>query len=448
MKNFYSKMFLLLIAAVTLSFTANAQTYKEDPKYGATPEQREANVLKLNYFNDAYNNKDYNAAVKYLQELIVAAPKSSQNLYINGINIYRNKVMSATSVAEKAVYVDSLMMLYDLRMEHFGDDVKRGRKYVAGIKARDFMDLKPTDKIGIKKHFEEAIKIGAHEIDMELINLYFFALAEDYKSDNIETSALLDEYDTLSKIYDADKSPEAAELRKQFDALFIASGAANCENLEKVFKPQIEANKTDIALLEKTFSLLMRNNCVSPFQVEVGELLYKAKPSSQIALSLAAGFEASKNFAKARTYLNEAISIETDPEMKSNLALRIAGGEFSQESYKTAAEWARQAIDLNPNNGYAYIILAQAYAVGSSKSCSETFDKQTVFWLVVDNLLKAKDLLASDANQVANIDTQIASSRGYWPSNEDTFFRSVEPGKSYNVSCGWISGRTTVRTIR
>jgi len=35
--------------------------------------------------------------------------------------VMKNKIARAKSVAEKKTYIDSLMLLYDLRIENFGD---------------------------------------------------------------------------------------------------------------------------------------------------------------------------------------------------------------------------------------------------------------------------------------------------------------------------------------
>ncbi|UKI39110.1 MAG: hypothetical protein L6V35_08075 [Alistipes putredinis] len=65
-----------MAAAVSVS----AQSWKEDPRYGNTPEEREENVKILNFFNDAWDAKNYDDANKYLAHLLEKAPKATQNL--------------------------------------------------------------------------------------------------------------------------------------------------------------------------------------------------------------------------------------------------------------------------------------------------------------------------------------------------------------------------------
>ena len=60
MKKIMYKAALLIVSAMSVSYAAQAQAYLQDPKYGNTPEERKENVLRINYFNDAYKNKNYN----------------------------------------------------------------------------------------------------------------------------------------------------------------------------------------------------------------------------------------------------------------------------------------------------------------------------------------------------------------------------------------------------
>lgn len=442
MKTMICKSVLLMLATAGFSLSAGAQAYKEDPKYGSNPEEREQTVLNINFFSDAYKSKDYNRAAHFLQEVIKVAPRASQNIYINGINIYRTKVAEATTAQQRQIYLDSLMTLYDLRIENFGDSPTRGTAYLLALKARDYLDLHPDDKPMIEKLFKEAMDAAGDGADPELINIYFNSLVDAYKEDKLATDLLLSEYDRLSKIYESSVAEDKEEQKKLFDQLFVTSGAASCENLEKVFKPAID-DSPDVETLRKVFRLLGANECTTDFQLSVSEKLYAAEPSSAVALLIASAYEAKKDYASARKYLDESIATESDPAEKAKLALRIAAGELDQNRGREAADFARRAIEFDPSNGYAYMILGNAYALGA-QNCSG-FDRQTAYWLVVDVWAKAKDLLPAEAE---SLNSKIANVRAGFPSSEEAFFRGLNNGDGYTVNCGWVSGRTTVRLNR
>lgn len=420
---------------------AQDEAYKQDPRYGSTPEERHQNVLNLNFLTEKYNAKQYDEALNFLRPLLESAPQASQNMYIYGANIYENKIAAATSLDAKNKYIDTLMMIYDKRMESFGDHATYGKPYITALKAQKYIQYKPSDIAAITKAFNEAYQVSGNNIDPDLVVLYFNSIVNAYKEDAVETDVLLNEYDRLAPIFAENATPEKDEAKKTFEALFVSSGAANCENLEKVFRPQIAAEPDNMDLLKKVMGLLTRAKCTTPFLGEVGEKIYAAEPSSSVALALAQVFE--NDVEKSHKYLNEAIKVETDPVTKASLATQLAGNELNRNNARAAADYAKQAIEYNPEYGPAYMILAQAYAVGSN-NCSG-FARQTAFWLVVDTLSKARSLMDGDVEQCKKIDAQIATYRGYFPPQDDIFFNTLEVGSGYTVNCGWVSGRTTVR---
>ncbi len=442
MKKHYLKL-VLVSAACMLSVAAWAQdeAYKQDPRYGSSPEERHQNVLNLNFLTEKYKMKQYDEALTFLRPLLATAPQASQNMYIYGANIYENKIAAATSLDEKNKYIDTLMMIYDKRMENFGDHAKYGKPYITALKAQKHIQYRPNDIAGITKTFNEAYQVSGNNIDPELVILYFNAIVNAYKEDAIETDLLLNEYDRLSPLFAENVTPQKEEAKKTFEALFVSSGAANCDNLEKVFRPQVEADPNNLDLLKKVMGLLTRAKCTTPFLGEVGEKIYEVEPSSSIALTLAQVFE--NDPEKANKYLNDAIAAETDPIAKASLATQLAGNELANDNARAAADYAKQAIEYNPEYGPAYMMLAHAYAVGTN-SCGD-FSRQAAFWLVVDTLTKARSLMEGDEEQCKNIDAQIATYRGYFPKQEDIFFNTLEVGSGYTVNCGWVSGRTTVR---
>ena len=159
---------------------------------------------------------------------------------------------------------------------------------------------------------------------------------------------------------------------------------------------------------------------------------------------LATALEERQETDKAIQYLTQAMEHESNPVQQANIAVRIAGTELSAKRAQSAAQYARQAISINPDNGFAYLMLAQAYVIGTS-SCSDAFAKQSVYWLASDALGNARRLLSEDPAQVENIDSQLAAFRANFPAADECFFRGLKDGDSFDVSCGWISGRTTVR---
>ena len=67
------------------------------------------------------------------------------------------------------------------------------------------------------------------------------------------------------------------------------------------------------------------------------------------------------------------------------------------------------------------------------------------FWVAVDYLQRAAaadPTVADEANGLA------AQYRRYFPKMEDAFFLDITDGSGYTVSCGGMTERTTVRTVK
>lgn len=121
----------LLVAAMFVfgGTTVFAQTRELGPEWGenATQEERYQNALKFNFYRDAYNSQRYDDALGYLPELIKNSPRGAQNIYVYAINIYKNKIQRSMDLNQRKGYVDSLIVLYDLREQYFGNDARTYR---------------------------------------------------------------------------------------------------------------------------------------------------------------------------------------------------------------------------------------------------------------------------------------------------------------------------------
>ena len=180
-----TKFFVGLVCALIVG-TATAQDFS-DPQYakwGETPEQRKENILASTFLKEEVNNRNYDQATVYLQQLLQRCPGASENTYANGIRLYKMKINRAKSLAEKNVYVDSLLLLYDIRLQYFGAHPKRGKVYLLERKAREHLTYREGDREGIRADFEAAIAAQVEAngtANPELVAIYFKNLCDDYQ---------------------------------------------------------------------------------------------------------------------------------------------------------------------------------------------------------------------------------------------------------------------------
>jgi len=442
------KLFIGLAFALVAG-SASAQDFS-DPQYakwGETPEQRKENILASTFLKEELNNRNYNQAAKYLQQLLQNCPAASENTYANGIKLYKMKVNRAKSLAEKNGYVDSLLLLYDIRLQYFGAHPKRGKAYILDRKAREHLTYRESDREGIRSDFEAAIAAQVEvngTADPELVAIYFKNLCDDYSNDIVDAMTIVNAYDTNAKYFE-NLDASQAEYKSQFETCFGASGAASCENLQKIFEPKIAATPNDEALLAQTFQLMAKANCESDFFLSVGEMYYNLNPQSSVAMLLAQIFQNKKDFAKANQYLREALAKEIVAEEREKLLARIGILEMTANNYAAAIKAFNESINIDEtdDDGLAIYFLAQCYVAGS-KDCSTELSKHSVYWLAYDLVQKAIPLLeVTDATVATNAKNLANSYRSVFPTAEECFFAELKEGATYTINCGLAKGLTT-----
>lgn len=440
---------LLLCAVFCVgAFSASAQAYLTNPNYGATEAERTENAKLLSAFQFSVNLKDYPRASMELKDLLQRAPKATENLYIRGIDIYRNLYSKATTDQQKQVCMDSLLTIFDLRAAAFGDHPKRGLAFILSNKALTFNNYaSDTDKAKLYEMFDEAVEAGKDVIDsedVEVIGTYFSALTNSYQYDEITADDYLSKYDNVAKVLEGVDNEFANKIRLDVETLFAQSGAANCDNIEKIFKPQYDADPSNSDLMKKILGLFSRARCNNDFQTALLEKYYVIDPQPEFALMLAGVYEERKDYSKAMEYMKVALTNEKDPVKKLSYLLRASGQMLAIEKYREAADYAKQAMELDNNNGIAYYFYANAVNSGVATGCSGD-NRSYALWLVYDLFNQAYQRLPEGDSQRENARMAMSQCAANFPKKQDLFMSALEDGSGYNVNCGWVSGRTTVR---
>lgn len=439
------KLILSLAILFTGGFALQSQAQQFGPEWGEKPEDRMLMVRAYNFLGDNVRGGNYGKAAYYLQQLLEKAPTATIHIYVQGINLYKARIDKAADRTEKMAMLDSLMIVYDLGIANMSEKDPGTTTRFKQLRAYDYMEYNPMDRQGIAERFRQAITEMGDEVDPDLILIYFNELTTDFKNDDVSTADYLAEFDRLGPIM-AQVGTE--EKINQLQQIFGTSGAADCTGIEALFGPQIEAEPENAELLEKTVALLNNAGCAgTDFYLRVAELYYKVQPSSTTALILASSYMAKGNNAVAKKYFEEALSGSSDPTERAGISLSIAVMQLNERNYRDAYNYARQAIQSSTHNAQALYVIAMSYAGGAS-AVQDVFTRQTVYWLVVDNLQNARRVVASSPGgsmSVADLDKSIAQFQASFPTVEELFFQGLDEGASYTVNAGWISGQTTVR---
>lgn len=456
---------ILLLSLVMVS--AQAQKGWKWPADSANKvKAEEMNVIQ----SDAVKMGDYKAAVPALMWLITNAPDLNKSLYINGAKVYDNlakgaqkegkaakaaansatgadKEKAEAEVAEKAAiitaYADTLLWMYDKRMEYFGDkpnvlNRKANKAYKYFI--RDF-----SKSEWLLEMFDEAFDIGGLKIPDGNLIAYMNVVKVNAKLKKIDEDAILDRYDIISNVIEKkeieykakDKSIEKLiKYKGMIDGILTEIVDINCEFVETNLGPKFDENPEDIKLVKRMFTFMLSGKCTdSPLFLSVSKQLHKMVPDFGLAKLVATKCAANKDYACAIEYYNQALALTEDGTSKSDIYISQGKVYSAQKNKAKARAMYSHAIDANPANKKAYTSIGDLY-YHSYNDCKKEVS------MVKDRLVF---IAAYDMYKKAGNAKKMATSKEQFPSKEDVFNSEFEVGQTVSVGC-WINKTAVIKT--
>ncbi len=397
-------------------------------------------LASLSVMSEFARMKLYDNAYEAWVDCFTNCPAASRNIYIFGADILRYKIEALAASPERENLIDTLMLLYDRRMQYFGQE-----GFVTGRKGLDLLKYRPAE-------LEKACGMllacmeteGSSTEGSVLVNL-MQAASVLYRNGKMEAERLTEIYQKISGIADLTAGITGASgvlVRENADRIFLSSGAANCETFNARLLQLIQQQPADTGQLSSTLRLMSKSGCSSPTLVNGYELLFMHGPSAALATRLADLYAEGGNYAKALEFLNRALELESDARSIARIYYQMGIVFQQQGDYPRAREMALKALEKKADMGEAYLAIAIAYASPSVTCGSNPLEQGAVFWAAVDQLIKAKQ---TDPSLTARVDELISRFSAYFPDSETAFFNGYVDGDSYSVGC-WINEMTRVRT--
>ncbi|MCB0395051.1 MAG: hypothetical protein KDD36_00265 [Flavobacteriales bacterium] len=425
--------------ALTQASAQCYQTKDNGQKFG--PDSAKC-VENLSLYSEYYKQNNMEMAQKPWQEAITNCPRSSQNLYIHGPSILKYAIKKATDPKIQKKLVDSLMCVYDKRVEYFG---KKG--YVLGRKASDYYTL-TRDSEGAYAMFKECMELEGNETEAIPLVYYFQSACDLLSKEKLTKEDVLGLFQSIGNVIDYnlkkdpnDKNYQAAQ--ENVEKIFVnCSGIADCGAMIGIFGPQFDSKVDDLDWLKKVAGLLDRQKCQdSPLFFKVVDAIGKKERSATVFRMLA-GLAAGKgDCTTAIKYLQDAVEMEEDATQKAKDLLSIAKCYANQKQFGQAKSYALRAASTKSGWGDPYISIAEWCAASSSSCGDNECLAKAGYWVAVDFLTKAKSVdgsVASEANE------KISKYKQYFPNNEDCFFHGIKEGDEVEVGC-WINEKTKAR---
>lgn len=432
---------LTLFSAIIILVTSplSAQKGVEDgSKFGHGADS--ANCRKnLSLYKTYYNQSNYEMALSFWRKSFTECPLSSKNMYVHGAKMYKTLYQKTNDRA----YIDSIILVYDQRIKYFGDEAS-----LEAYKGRDLWTVGSEDPEIIQVAYSvlnKAINLSPYRTDPTSLMIYMAATQKLFTSETITNEEVINNYGQVIEILDkriaATNRPSDISAKENIDAIFKASGAGTCDGLISLFSTKVDADPNNIDLLKQVLGLLNDAGCNdSDLYYTAAENLYQHEKSAFAAYNLAEMNADKMNYSKAEVYYKEAISMEEDAKKKSSYYTKLATIRLNEKDNRTARDYSKEAIALDPENGTAFMLIGNAYA--GQKISDNDLENQAVYWVAVDYFRKAKSI---DPTLADIVNDAIAQCERVYPTKKDLFFLNIkEEGVAYNVG-SWINESTTVR---
>ncbi len=411
------------------------------PKWG--PDSIET-IKNVSLYGEFIKQNNFTDALPYWRYVFTNAPGARQSTFVDGAKMFNDLIKKEKDAALKEKYIDTLMLIYDKRLECFG---QKGE--VIGRQAIELMNHRPDQNDEIYEKLDKSVKLDGNKTKSFIVYPYMFAAVKSEKGEKISKDEIMNIYQKVSGIIDANIKlggktvDDWKSIQKQVDDLMSGSGYFDCESLKPVMQRLYDGAPDDKETLQKIFNQLRSARCATdPLFVKVSEKLYKIEPDVEKARILALNFSNMGNYQQAEFYFKEAARLETDGDAKADYLMSLADLRYRADDYPGARTYALQAAAAKPNWGKPYLLIGDMYR-GSGKKCGTGtgWDSQVVTWPAMDMYEKAKSVdpsVAGTANQKIN------DTKQYMPSAGECFFRNLKEGDSFKVNC-WINETTTVR---
>ncbi|PLX11970.1 MAG: hypothetical protein C0598_07010 [Marinilabiliales bacterium] len=450
--------FLLSITIFAGETKMNLPQQDNGKKYGSDSVTCVMNLSLYREFykqwkGSGYKNSAINDAQKPWRWVFENCPRASQNIYLDGANMVEFRIKKESNKDVKNALIDTLMLVYDRRLEYFPNDYKTGlsqRGKVLGYKGTDLYKVKPEAIEEVYSILKESVGLTKHKTKSAVFVYYFRATTQMAQKGKIDSAVIVDTYDEVSQYIDKNIDYYKNKGNEKYENIWLNVKGniditfepfANCEDLVRVYKKKFDETPNDVELLTKITDILDKKKCTDdPLFFEATVNLYKAQPSPESAYMIGKMLMIQQKFKDAIPYMEEAQNME-DVDKKQSAYIYLAEIYSSLGSYSKARSLAYEAAKIKPEDGKPYVLIGDMYAASAKDCGNDDLTKKVAYWAAVDKYAKAKQV---DPELTEAMNKRISSYKKYFPATELLFFHALKEGDSYTVGC-WINEVTKVR---
>ena len=408
-------------------------------------------------YKDQVKMKNYEAALPLWKKAYYTAPAANGSIkyqFEDGIAIYKHLYENTKDVTLRSAYVDTIMQIYDKRVECFGE-----KDYVDGRKAFDYYYYyhEQADEAKTYQLFKNVLDAKKEKVDYFVVNPFTKMLTDKILTKEVSLeegkkyAAIL--WDAIEYGTASGKNEEAWNIINSYapsrlENLEGLKGMYDCAYYEKKYLALLEQSPDDCETINMVVRRLLWGDCDPMSEsVKQAKALKEEKcytpPPPPGPLKQAFNAYNEGKYPEAVELFENFVNSTDDVAKKAKYTLLIAKIYYRDiKNYPKARSWAERSLEHNSSSGEPYMLIGSLYA-SSGPLCGPGtgFDSQIVTWPAIDMWNKAK----SDPLVVDKAKELIRTYSQYMPTKEDVFIRGLKAGDTFKVGC-WINRSTKIRT--
>ncbi|MEM6735940.1 MAG: hypothetical protein AAF620_07725 [Bacteroidota bacterium] len=390
---------------------------------------------KQAYYKLLMAQSKFSEAMKPLNWLYENNPQLNTSIYIDGEKCLKDIVQKTEEKDREKRLQDSILWLYDQRLEYFDNDASTLDRKV--YQAFQMYYKEPSKYPMLVDLYEKAYKVNGPEISEFNLSTYMFLAKLYYSRDSNSMTAekVLDIHTRISDIIET-KSKNGGNkerLKKEQDKtdayLSSIEGILTCEFIASKLVPKFRANPTDLSNAKKIFKYSLQAKCTDqPYFLEASEPVFNEQPSFILANAIGSKYLASGELDKAQEYYLEASQLAVNADDKHTVLMGLASINSKKGNKTKARSLAYEALSAKPGSSEAYNIIGNLYFT-SFDDCaggkSKVLDR-AVFIAAYEMYVKARN------------SAQMKAAKDQFPSIEEIFSENFEEGQNVTIEC-WIN---------
>jgi len=428
----------VFLALVAFGVSAGAWAQCNDYKW---PKDQALAEKHVDAFKAAVKEQNYKAAVPGIQWMIANAPQWHSDLYVAALETYDNLAEKEQDPGTKENYIDSLFIIYDLRIKNCGEE-----EYVLNRKAysaRKFLNTNKAKAAESLAIFDKTFEVsGNNVLDNNLIG-YMDAIR---LNSDLSVDQVMQRYNKLSEVIDskmkkAQQQNNSADISKYNKVYTYIDGRLpkmvkmDCDFVTKYLDGPYKANPTDVRLAKRLFEVVADGNCAySPTWFEAAETVHKAAPGFAVAKELGIAYIQAKNFDKGTALITEVQGLAKTPAEKSWVELLKGDMEYQKGNKAAARDLYKQALVVDPASKDAYERIGDLY-VSSTEDCSKapgSAEEKLIYIAAFQQYLKSGNR------------QKMEQTLAKYPTAADLVKANWKAGETKKLAC-WIDETVTVK---